>query len=364
MSKHNHKALWINILSLLTVFLMMAAAAILRDGRLLGHDLKTHGQDTEKTATVTENADGTVTVNTTGLSADYIGYAGPVPVEITLRDGKIEKVEALDNSETPAFFGNAVSSGLLDSWNGMTASEAAEAEVDAVTGATYSSTALIQNVRAGMRQYSNSGSGFSLPKHGLSYWLALAVALMAALLPLFFKNKKYIFVQQLLNIGVLGFLTGSFVDYTNVLNVMANGLSLGSSLVIIVLLLVAFFYPLFGHHGHYCAYVCPLGSLQEVAHDLVPARWQIKVTGRTAKVLTWVRTLLWAALMMCLWLGFFASWIDYELFIAFLTSEAPAGMLVAGGVVTVLSLFVRRPYCRFVCPTGCLLRISENTNNK
>ena len=163
---------------------------------------------------------------------------------------------------------------------------------------------------------------------------------------------------------MLGFLTGSFVDYTNVLNVMANGLSLGSSLVIIVLLLVAFFYPLFGHHGHYCAYVCPLGSLQEVAHDLVPARWQIKVGARTAKVLTWVRTLLWAALMLCLWLGFFASWIDYELFIAFLTSEAPAGMLVAGGVVTVLSLFVRRPYCRFVCPTGCLLRISENTNNK
>ena len=53
MSKHSHKALWINILSLMTVFLMMAAAAILRDGRLLGHDLKTHGHDTEKTATVT-----------------------------------------------------------------------------------------------------------------------------------------------------------------------------------------------------------------------------------------------------------------------------------------------------------------------
>lgn len=364
MDKSKNKKLWVNIISLLTVFLLMAAAAIMRDGRLLGRDLKAPEAGKEKAAAITDNPDGSVTVNTTGLSADFIGYAGPVPVEITLRDGKIEKVEALDNTETPAFFSNVVSSGLLDSWQGMTAAEAAEAEVDAVTGATYSSTALIQNVRAGMRQYSNAGSGLSFPKRDWSYWLALVVALMAAVLPVFVKNRKYMLVQQLLNIGVLGFLTGSFVDYTNVLTVMSNGLGLGSSLVMIVLLFVAFFYPLLGRHGHYCAYVCPLGSLQEVAHGVFPSRWQVKVGARTVKVLTWVRTLLWAALMLCLWLGFFASWIDYELFIAFLTGEAPVWMLVAGAAFTVLSLFVRRPYCRFVCPTGCLLRISENTNNK
>lgn len=364
MDKNKSKKLWVNIASLLTVFLMMASVAILRDGRLLGRDLKAAGGDAAKEIAVTDNPDGSVTVNTSGISSDFIGYAGPVPVEITLRDGKIEKVEALENAETPAFFSNVISSGLPEKWVGMTAEEAAGTEVDAVTGATYSSTALIQNVRAGMRQYFHANSGFSLPKRDWSYWLALAVALMAAVLPVFVKNRKYLFVQQVLNIGVLGFLTGSFVDYTNVLTVVSNGVGLSTSLVMIVLLFVAFFFPLFGRHGHYCAYVCPLGSLQEVAHGVFPSRWQVKVGARTVKVLTWVRTLLWAALMMCLWLGFFASWIDYELFIAFLTGEAPVWMLVAAAVFTVLSLFVRRPYCRFVCPTGCLLRISENTNNK
>lgn len=364
MDKNKRNKLWVNAVSLLTVFLMMAAAAIMRDGRLFGHDLTATDSEAGKAATVTENPDGSVTVNTTGLSSDFIGYAGPVPVDITLRDGRIERVEPLENTETPAFFNKITSSGLLERWQGMTPAEAAEAEVDAVTGATYSSTALIGNVRAGMKQYARVNSGFSLPKRDLSYWLALMVALMAALLPLFIKNEKYNFLQQILNIGVLGFLTGSFVDYTNVLNVVSNGLNAGSSLVMIVLLFVAFFYPLFGLHGHYCAHVCPLGSLQEVAHGVFPSRFQVRVGARTVKVLTWVRTLLWAGLMLCLWLGFFASWIDYELFVAFLVSDAPVWMLVAGGAFTVLSLFVRRPYCRFLCPTGCMLRISENTNNR
>jgi uncharacterized protein with FMN-binding domain len=41
-------------------------------------------------------------------------------------------------------------------WNGLPATEAASLEVDAVTGATYSSEGLISNVRSGLTYYLQS----------------------------------------------------------------------------------------------------------------------------------------------------------------------------------------------------------------
>lgn len=80
------------------------------------------------------------------------GYGGPVPVEVTFYGGKIVGVKALPNSETPAYFRKVVQSGFLDKWNGMSIREACEREVDAVSGATLSSKALIENVRIAARK--------------------------------------------------------------------------------------------------------------------------------------------------------------------------------------------------------------------
>ena len=54
--------------------------------------------------------------------------------------------------ETPRFF-EMVKSGLLNKWNGMTVKQASSAKVDAVTGATYSSNAVKENVRLGLEYY-------------------------------------------------------------------------------------------------------------------------------------------------------------------------------------------------------------------
>ena len=95
---------------------------------------------------------GVYIVNTTKLGADVQGYNGPTPLNIYIKGDKIEKVEALPNDETPRFF-DMVKSGLLNKWNGMTVKEAATAKVDAVTGATYSSNAVKENVRLGVNYY-------------------------------------------------------------------------------------------------------------------------------------------------------------------------------------------------------------------
>ena len=95
---------------------------------------------------------GVYIVNTTTLSTDVIGYNGPTPLKIYIKADKIDKIEALPNDETPRFF-EMVKTGLLNKWNGMTVKQAASANVDALTGATYSSNAVKENVRLGVNYY-------------------------------------------------------------------------------------------------------------------------------------------------------------------------------------------------------------------
>ena len=96
---------------------------------------------------------GIYTVNTTELSKDVKGYIGPTPLLITIEKDKIVKIEALENSETPRFFKRMVDDGMLERWNGMNVDEALDANVDAVAGATFSSNAVIENVRIGLTYY-------------------------------------------------------------------------------------------------------------------------------------------------------------------------------------------------------------------
>lgn len=96
---------------------------------------------------------GVYTINTTSLSQDVKGYNGPTPLIITIEKDKIVKVEALENSETPGFFKRMTDGGMLERWNGMEVEAALNTKVDAVAGATFSSNAVIENMRLGLTYY-------------------------------------------------------------------------------------------------------------------------------------------------------------------------------------------------------------------
>lgn len=91
-------------------------------------------------------------VNTEKLGKEVMGYAGTTPVEIYVVDGKVEKVVALPNSETPGFFQRVLESPIFTALNGKTVKEASEVKLDAVSGATYSSKAVIENIRLGLKE--------------------------------------------------------------------------------------------------------------------------------------------------------------------------------------------------------------------
>lgn len=119
---------------------MLAAAALL----LLSAGKKDTGVVTKE--------NGATVVNTTTIARDLEGYNGPVPVKIYIRKNRVERVEVLPNQEGPKYM-NAVKKKLLEAWNGLTVKEARAKQVDAVTGATFTSKAFIGNVQKGLDYY-------------------------------------------------------------------------------------------------------------------------------------------------------------------------------------------------------------------
>lgn len=96
-------------------------------------------------------ANGQTVVNTTHISRKVRGLNGPTPVKIYIHKDKIAKIETLSNHETPDFFNRAKA--VLKHYEGKSVKKALSTKVDAVSGATYSSKALIQNVEQGLQYY-------------------------------------------------------------------------------------------------------------------------------------------------------------------------------------------------------------------
>jgi uncharacterized protein with FMN-binding domain len=95
---------------------------------------------------------GMTVINTTTLGKNVQGYIGTTPLKIYIEKNKVVKIEALKNQETPKYF-IKVKKALLDKWNGKKVKDAKALKVDAVTGATYSSEAVIENVKLGLDYY-------------------------------------------------------------------------------------------------------------------------------------------------------------------------------------------------------------------
>lgn len=82
------------------------------------------------------------------------GFNGPTPLLIALdADGRIKDVVLLENQETPNFAKRVLDGGLYQAWNGLTVDEALNKDVDAVSGATYTSTGVKNSFKARLQAY-------------------------------------------------------------------------------------------------------------------------------------------------------------------------------------------------------------------
>ena len=98
---------------------------------------------------------GVYVVNTTTLGKKVSGYVGATPLKVYIEKNKITRVELLSNQETPKY--NAmIKRKMLPQYVGKTVKELKEGNVDGVTGATFTSNAVKENVRLAVEYYNKN----------------------------------------------------------------------------------------------------------------------------------------------------------------------------------------------------------------
>lgn len=96
--------------------------------------------------------DGTYVVNTTTLADDVEGYNGTTPLEIYIKKNQIVKVVLLKNQETPKYLAR-IKKQYLPQYEGLKIKKNQSVAVDGLTGATFTSDAIKENVKRGLDYY-------------------------------------------------------------------------------------------------------------------------------------------------------------------------------------------------------------------
>jgi len=131
-------------------------------------------------------------------------------------------------------------------------------------------------------------------------------------------------------------------------------------LMAIVFLLSILFGPVF------CGWICPLGTLQDwisrIGKKLLKKRYNHIVPAKIDKLLRYLRyfVLVWVIYMTATTGKLVFENIDpyYALF-HFWTSEVAVGGLIILGITVLLSLAIARPWCKYACPYGALLGLTN-----
>lgn len=147
-----------------------------------------------------------------------------------------------------------------------------------------------------------------------------------------------------------------------------------SSIILMGLILISaiLFGPVF------CGWVCPLGSIQEwigkLGKKIFPQKHNNFIPPKLDRVLRYLR------ILVLIWVVYITAKSGYLMFsnidpfqalFKFWTEDVTVLALVVLGVTLVASLFVTRPWCRYLCPYGALLgffnkirifKITRNSN--
>lgn len=303
--------------------------------------------------------------------ADIQGYNGNIPLVIVLSpDDKVKEIHLLANSETPSFVKRVVDGGFLENWNGLTVDEATARQVDAFSGATFSSTAITKSVKLRLENYSGSTVGvdeFGVSNNFIGFIVSMVYLLIAGFC--FWepqRTSKYRIFLLLASVGILGFWQGQFISIAKLSSWLLTGVNWQMEIFLFIVLLMGIIAPLFMNKSFYCMYICPFGACQELIGK-INRKHKMKISPKVAKGLKYVRYVLLVFLGAVLCTSLDLSIEYFEPFSAFKFQFASLAVLILAGVMLLLSIFVNRPWCTYFCPTGAFFSLfmkPNSANNK
>ena len=316
------------------------------------------------------NKIGTI-VNTSPFSDEIYGYNSTTPLTIFLDENdRISEVEICENRETRGYLNKVINSGYLDLWDGLTPKEAATHNVDAVSGCTFTSIAVAQSLQIRMQDLSKEKGKMAIDWKLLARQICIVLVTILAAICFFNPNKTKIlrYVTLLLSIAILGFWTNSLLSLALFYNWMTNGISLAIQLPLLIIAVLAILLPLFTKKSFYCQYLCPFGAAQEfvggIGLKVKGKRGQQTTDNRQQTLFTKanifnffavLRKVILLTLLIIVALGVGLDLSVVEPFPIFNYQSIGFGVAIFAAVIIVASVFIRKPWCNYLCPTGTLL---------
>lgn len=285
------------------------------------------------------------------------GFGGCVPLAIIFnKDDKIKEVVLLENAETKSWVDRLEKNDFFKTWTGVSAKEAIEMNVDAVSGATLTSTAVIKSVNFRLSEYLSVASVIKKASviniiGVVASFLVLLLALYSFFVP---QNSKMLrFALILSSIGVLGFWQGDFLSIALLHNWLINGFDIGAQIFLFIVLILSIILPLITNKSFYCQYLCPFGAMQELVGKVNNKKFALD--NKITKVLKILKYVFLIIITLMLVVAVDVKLESLEPFSAFKYQYASLGVLILAVVIMFLSIFITKPWCRFLCPTGALL---------
>ncbi len=316
------------------------------------------------------NKIGTI-VNTSPFSDEIYGYNSTTPLTIFLDENdRISEVEICENRETRGYLNKVINSGYLDLWDGLTPKEAATYNVDAVSGCTFTSIAVAQSLQIRMQDLSKEKGKMAIDRKLLARQICIVLVTILAAICFFNPNKTKIlrYVTLLLSIAILGFWTNSLLSLALFYNWMTNGISLAIQLPLLIIAVLAILLPLFTKKSFYCQYLCPFGAAQEfvgVIGQKAKGKGQ-KTSSVKSKVFNFFvvfRKVILLVLLLIVALGVGLDLSVVEPFPIFNYQSIGFGVAIFAAVIIVASVFIKKPWCNYLCPTGTLLESFRRLRN-
>ncbi|MBM4162978.1 MAG: 4Fe-4S binding protein [Lentisphaerae bacterium] len=190
--------------------------------------------------------------------------------------------------------------------------------------------------------------------------LAAALAL-AGWLAIRNRSRRGLVLLTLFSLGYFGFWRRGCVCAVGAVQNLALGWADASCAI--PLTVIAFFVlPLLATllvGRVFCASVCPLGAIQELAlwRPIKTPIW----LNHTLGLLPW-GYLSVAVLFAATGAGFLIC--EWDPFVGFFRLGAPFHLAVTGALFLLASLFIGRPYCRFACPYGAILGLLSRVSRR
>ncbi len=291
------------------------------------------------------------------------GFGGSLRVVVgILPDGKIAGIELGENYESYGFIERVRDEGFFKKWNGLSVEEAAKADVDTVSGATMSTTAIKSMVALNLSKYSGMKIAAN-QQDSTPLWLKIAVFLILAysLFAFFFPQEtaKFRILHLIILAVILGFIGGSALSFESFKNWLTTG---NIALVPAVILCCALILPIVSGRNFYCTFLCPFGAMQELPGKIpLPKK---SFPPKFMKGVTVFKTILLVLIYAAMVSGLFTDLTVFEPFSAFKFETSALPSLIIAAVFLIISLFVNRPWCRFFCPTGTLINIFAKKNGE